>query len=106
MLRSRLICGVIHRAITNRLLAEKELIFDKALELAQAMESAERYTQHLQSARSAQEVHHSTLQRERSQRKQPPSQSQGTQRTLIAYYRCDGPAKAVSSAFVYSPQTS
>ena len=36
-----------------RLLAEKGLTFEKALELAQAMESAERDTQHLQSTQAA-----------------------------------------------------
>ena len=42
MLRDRLVCGVKHKGITNRLLAEKTLSYDKALELAQAIESAER----------------------------------------------------------------
>ena len=30
MLRDRLVCGVNHKGITNRLLTEKELTFDKA----------------------------------------------------------------------------
>ena len=34
MLRGRLVCGVNHEAITNRLLSEKKLTFDKAMELA------------------------------------------------------------------------
>ena len=62
MLRDRLVCGVNHKGITNRLLAEKDLTFDKALELAQAMESAERDTQHLQSTQQQpQDVHHSAV---------------------------------------------
>ena len=48
MLRDRLVCGVQHKGITNRLLAESELTYKKALELAQAMESAERDTRHIQ----------------------------------------------------------
>ena len=44
MLRDRLVCGVNHEAITNRLLSKKKLTFDKAMELAQAIESAERDT--------------------------------------------------------------
>ena len=62
MLRDRLICRVNHKGITNRLLAEKDLTFDKALKLAQAMESAERDTQHLQSMQQQpQDVHHSAV---------------------------------------------
>ena len=33
MLGDRLVCGVNHEAITNRLLSEKKLTFDKAMEL-------------------------------------------------------------------------
>lgn len=40
MLRDRLVCGVMHKGITNRLLNEKKLTYDKAMELAQAMVSA------------------------------------------------------------------
>ena len=48
MLRDRLVCGVRHKGITNRLLAKK-LDYDKALELAKAIESAETNTKQLQS---------------------------------------------------------
>ena len=41
MIRDRLVCGVKHDTIQTRLLAEKELTFDKALQLAQAVEAAE-----------------------------------------------------------------
>lgn len=62
MLRDRLVCGVNHDTITNRLLAEKKLVFDKALELVQSIESAERDTRHLKAAQTAStpQVHHST----------------------------------------------
>ena len=49
MLRDKLVCGVRHKGITNRLLAEKKLDYDKALELAKAIESAETNTKQLQS---------------------------------------------------------
>jgi hypothetical protein len=49
MLHDRLVCGVRHKGITNRLLAEKKLDYDKALEVAQAIESAETNTKQLQS---------------------------------------------------------
>ena len=41
MIRDRLVYGVKHDTIQTRLLAEKELSFDKALQLAQAVEAAE-----------------------------------------------------------------
>ena len=90
MLRDRLVCGVNHKGITNRLLAEKELTFDKALEVAQAMESAERDTQQLQSTltQHTQEVHHSTtLQKPKKQPTANPNQGASPR---IACYRCGG----------------
>lgn len=42
MLRDRLVCGVNNDRIQRRLLAEKELTFDKAFEIAIAMELAEK----------------------------------------------------------------
>ncbi len=44
MLRDRLVCGVSHEGIQKRLLAEKNLTYEKATELALAIESAERDT--------------------------------------------------------------
>lgn len=41
MLQDRLVCGMNHKGLMNQLLAEKDLIFNKALKLVQAMESAE-----------------------------------------------------------------
>ena len=46
MLRDKLIQGVRHERITNRLLAKKTLTYEKALELALAIESAEQYRHH------------------------------------------------------------
>ena len=41
-LRDRFVCGLRNRNIQRKLLAEKDLTWDKAFEVAQAMESAER----------------------------------------------------------------
>ena len=48
MLRDRLVCGVRDARIQQRLLAEAELKFKKAFDLAQAMETAEQNVKELQ----------------------------------------------------------
>ena len=50
MLRDRLVCGINDSRIQRRLLAEPDLKFAKALELAQAMETADQNVQELQKA--------------------------------------------------------
>ena len=52
MLRDRLVCGVNHASIQRQLLAEKDLTYEKALELAQAYEAAEKSTRELAAATS------------------------------------------------------
>lgn len=47
MLRDRLACGVNDERIQRRLLAESALTFEKALQVAQAIESADRDTKDL-----------------------------------------------------------
>ena len=47
MLRDRLVCGVNYAGIQKRLLAEKDLTFIKALDIAQALEAAEKGTKDL-----------------------------------------------------------
>ena len=42
MLRDRLVCGINHAGIQKRLLAEKDLTFAKALNIAQALEADEK----------------------------------------------------------------
>ncbi len=42
MLRDRLVCGVNHEGIQKKLLAEKNLTYETAFTLAQAIEAAER----------------------------------------------------------------
>ncbi len=48
MLRDRLLCGIKADGIQRRLLAEAELTFEKALKLAQAIETANKYVLDLQ----------------------------------------------------------
>ena len=48
MLRDRLVCGVEEPKIQRRLLAEPDLSFDKAFELALASESADKNAKDLQ----------------------------------------------------------
>ena len=50
MLRDRLICGINHNGIQQRLLAEKGLTYEKELELALVIESAEKDTKEMKIA--------------------------------------------------------
>ncbi len=49
-LRDRLVCGLRNEAIQRRLLSKSDLTFAKALEIAQAMEAAEKNAQQLKVA--------------------------------------------------------
>ena len=53
MLRDRLVCGVEEPKIQRRLLAELDLTFDKAFELALAAEAADRNAKDLQPTMSS-----------------------------------------------------
>ena len=53
MLRDRLVCGVNDERIQRRLLAESQLEFKKAMELATAMETADKNTRDLQNGNSS-----------------------------------------------------
>ena len=58
MIRDRLVCGVNDGRIQRRLLAEPDLTFKKAMEIAQAMEAADKNVQEIQgSAERDQHVH-------------------------------------------------
>ena len=49
MLRNRHVCGINHLGIQKRLLAEQDLTFDKALDIAKALEMAKKDSQDLKS---------------------------------------------------------
>jgi len=48
MLRDCLVCGINHHAIQRRLLAEKNLTFEKALEISLAVEAADKDMKQIQ----------------------------------------------------------
>ena len=50
MIRNRLVCGCNNERIQKRLLSEKDLTYEKAMELALAMEAADKDTQELKQA--------------------------------------------------------
>jgi len=54
MLRDRLVCGIANTRLQRRLLAEPKLTFKKALELAQAQETAEEGAKQIQQRHSSQ----------------------------------------------------
>ena len=92
MLRDRLVCGINHEQLQRRLLAEPNLRFAKAMEIAQTFESA------MQDARRFQEgakeplpiqVH--AVQMKRTAATSPPSKNQ--------CYRCGGNHKASSCTY-------
>ena len=53
MLRDRLVCGVLDYRLQRRLLAESNLTFSKALDLAVAVELAEKNVRDLQNTHTA-----------------------------------------------------
>ena len=50
ILRGRLVCGVNHEGIQRKLLAEKNLTYEKALEIALTMETAEKGSKDLKTS--------------------------------------------------------
>ena len=93
MLRHRIVCGVNHEIITNRLLFVKKLTFDKGMELAQAIKSAERDTQQLHAAQSTSttpQVHHSTAHKPKNRQTRESSRP-AKQGNSVVFYRFGGP---------------
>ena len=86
MIRDRLVCGINDGRIQRRLLAEAELTYKKAFELAQAMETAERNAQDLQGPKA--ERLHAVI--------KPRNVSDSAKRGEVQpmCYRCGGKHKA------------
>ena len=79
MLRDRLVCGVNHRGIQRKLLAEADLTYDRAYSLALAAEAAERDAEALQTSPSVNPaVTHAPLPVYHVSPPVPPSQSAPT----------------------------
>ena len=64
MIRDQLVCGITHEEIQKKLLAEKNLTYEKALEVALAVEAAEQSTKDLKSATGktlSKDLHYTSL---------------------------------------------
>ncbi len=88
MLRDRLICGIDNKRIQCRLLSEKDVDFKRALEVAQAMESADKDSQHLQSV--AAPVTETTAGVNRLRTDKPQTKEGRSSNGLNGCYRCGG----------------
>ena len=60
MLRDRLVCGINHEGIQRRLLSEKNLTYDNALEIALAMEAAAKDTKDAPSIPASAQLHYAS----------------------------------------------
>ena len=96
MLRDRLVCGVNHEVIQRKLLAEKDLDYEKALTLALSIETAERDTVQLKGDKPPPEQVHFS---EDAAGKHPPRRPFGEGRTPTCY-RCGGPHLANVCRFI------
>ena len=91
LLRDRLVCGIRNGPLQRKLLAEKELTFKTALEMAQAWETAEASSKDLQKPQNS-SVH--------SLRERDPSRQQKHQQSpAVTCYRCGGQHKAPDCRF-------
>ena len=105
MLRDRLVCGVNHAGIQRKLLAEKDLTYDKAVSLATSIEASERDSRNLRAGKASPEnVNYQAAgtgaagaRNTGGGVKKPQEQSfkQGS----ITCYRCGGPHLAPSCKF-------
>ena len=88
MLRDRLVCGITDGRVQRRLLAEPELTLKKALELAQAQETAEKGAQQLQQQRPQASQLHVIGQTKRSNHRQMNARQEQQQREQRPCYHC------------------
>ena len=86
MLRDRLVCGIADQRIQCRLLAEPDLTFAKAMELAHAAEAAYRNTRALDREAQSIQIHKIGRKAERSQE----HACQGGRAGQLHCYRCGG----------------
>ncbi len=87
MLRDRLVCGVNHEGIQKKLLAEKDLDYEKAYSIAVAIEVAERDTKNLKAAGSLGNPVFYSHSQGGGKPKIPPGRSTKAE---ITCYRCGG----------------
>jgi len=77
---------VNHEGIQRKLLAEKNLTYEKALEIALTMETAEKGTKDLKANDSLKDIHYTPLQKP----KQRPATGRSKTQSAIMCYRCMG----------------
>ena len=104
MLRDKLVCGVNHDTIQTRLLAEKELTFQKALDLSQAVEAAEKNSKLLQNSKPAESQSDQgklnyTKRGQKTSSSTGPGAASGSGKGPIVCYRCGGPHLAPECKF-------
>ena len=91
MLRDQIVCGINDKVVQRRLLSESPLSFDKALSLAQGLETAAQNVKELQGGagtNSQSEVHKVTSQQAHQNKEKPDSVKD---RSVAACYRCGKP---------------
>lgn len=101
MLRDRLVCGVQHEGIQRKLLSEKDLTYDKAYTLAQAIEAAERDSKNLKTMDKSSLIlpgKQVLYQQAKAHFDKSPAPSQ---RRNITCYRCGGPHLAPACTLKY-----
>ncbi len=93
MLRDRLVCGVNHEGIQKKLLSEKDLTYDSAYSLAQAIEAAEQDAKTFKSGAMGGSPHQHVLfnrYKGGKPRTPPPSSPSAMDAGKISCYRCGG----------------
>ena len=84
-LRDRLVCGLNQEAMQRRLLLEKKRTYDKAMEMAQAMEAADR---NLKGFKGADAAVHKVTERSFNSREQHSDRHSSNSRESSCCFRC------------------
>ncbi len=96
MIRDRLVCGLNHDTIQPRLQAEKELTFERAFEVAQSVEAAEKNSKIIKNGSNGKQE---TLYYSETGVTHKDSKSDKEFKKNPTCYRCGGPHLAPSSRF-------
>ena len=105
MLRDRLVCGVNHEVIQQKLMSTKNLTYTTALEFAQAIEAAEKNAQHVATNSNpptpqTQGVHYTPATASKSRPKGKNAKgSSSSQGSRLSCHRCGGPHLATGCRF-------
>ena len=104
MMRDRLVCGINEERWQKRLLAEPNLTYKKAIDIAQALETAEKNVKDISNGKDMPppRIHHvGYKERERSQIHKPGVGGKEVTSSTSSYscYRCNGSHKATECRF-------